>query len=189
MLTTKRKSYKRILLLTALLLAILLLTVGRIYPFSANAGQAQQQNQAEASPLNYSMLSPAQALSNGKPTVFFFYPVDTCRSRYCQQPSQVAGMLKDHFGDQVNFVAVALNAMTYGPDPISSPEYALVNWDVYPVAPYAEWLPEVIHTASENGLPEPRIVLLDSVGKMVYEGHEFFPWAKIETHIVSLLGK
>ncbi len=189
MLTTKSITHKYIILLTTLLLVILLLTVGRINPFSANAGQAQQQNQAEASPLNYSMLSPAQALSNGKPTVFFFYPVDTCRNRYCQQPSQVAGMLKDHFGDQVNFVAVALNAMTYGPDPISSPEYALVNWDVYPVAPYAEWLPEVIHTASENGLPELRIVLLDSVGKMVYEGHEFFPWAEIETHIVSLLGK
>ena len=189
MLTTKRKTHKHILLLTALLLAILLLTVGRINPFSANAGQAQLQYQAETSPLNYSMLSPAQALSNGKPTVFFFYPVDTCRNQYCRQPWKVAGELQTGFGDQVNFVGVAINSMTYGPDPISSPEYNLANWDVYPVEPYAEWLPEVIHTASENGLPEPRIVLLDSAGKMVYEGHEFFPWAEIETHIVSLLGK
>ena len=115
--------------------------------------------------------------------------MDACRFRYCQQPSQVAVKARAQFGDQVNFVAVALNAMTYGPDPISSPEYSLVNWDVYPVAPYAEWLPKVIHTASENGLPEARILLLDTDQKMVYQGDEFLSWEQIETHTMRLLGR
>ena len=188
MLTTKSKTHKYIILLTALLLVILLLTVGIITPFSANAGYSQNETTSQISKYP-ALLSPAQALTNEKPTVFYFYPVDACRSRYCQQPSQVAGMLKDHFGDQVNFVAVALNAMTYGPDPISSPEYALVNWDVYPVAPYADWLPEVIHTATENGLPEARVVLLDADGSMTYLEEEFFSWEEIEPYIVGLLEK
>ena len=133
-------------------------------------------------------MSPAQALSNNKPSVFFFYPVDACRIRYCQQPAQVAGKVYESYGDQVNFVAVGINSMTYGPDSISSPDYAMSNWDAYPIEPYAEWLPDAIYKATENTLPEPKTVLLDPAGNLVYEGGEFCPWVEIEPNIERLLG-
>ncbi len=188
MLTIYRNTHRHMLVLTVLLVAILLLTVSTNNSLTANAEEHRLQSRSELVQGQYSLMSPVQALSNSKPTVFFFYPLDACRIRYCQQPSQVAGMVKENYGDEVNFVAVGINAMTYGPDPNTSPGHLLAAWDAYPVTPYVEWLPEAIYQATENPLPEPNTVLLDPAGNMVYEGGEFFPWMEIEPEFERLLG-
>jgi hypothetical protein len=64
----------------------------------------------------------------------------------------------------------------------------LATWDAYPIEPYAEWLPEVIHKAMETPLPKPMTVLINPAGNLVYEGGEFFPWVQIESKIEQLLG-
>ena len=181
-------THRYILILTALLVAILLLTMTTNNPLTASAEDTQLQSHYGAAQRPATLMSPLQALSNKKPTVFFFYPLDTCRIRYCQQPSQIAGMVNESYGEQVNFVAVAINSMTYGPDPNSSPYHRLATWDAYPVEPYAEWLPEAKYRAMENTLPEPKTVLIDPAGNLVYEGGEFFPWVQIESNIESMLG-
>jgi hypothetical protein len=174
--------------LTALLVVILLIIVSVNNPLIASAEGPRHQSQSEVVQGQYSLMSPVQALSNSKPTVFFFYPLDACRIRYCQHPSQVAGKVKENFGEQVNFVAVGINTMTYGPDPNASPSHLLATWDVYPVDPYAEWLPEDIYQATENALSEIKTVLVDSAGNLVFEGGEFSPWGQLESNIENFLG-
>ena len=162
MLKENRKTHRHMIILTALLAAILLLALSINNPLTVSAEDDRLQSQLELVQGRYSLISPVQALSNSKPTVFFFYPLDACRIRYCQQPAQVAGKVKENFGDQVNFVAVGINTMTYGPDPKAPPAYLLTTWDAYPLDPYAEWLPEDIYKVPENALPEPIIVLVDN---------------------------
>jgi hypothetical protein len=188
MLKENKVTRRYILILTAFLAAILLLALSINNPLTASAEGSRRQSQSEVVQAQYLSISPAQALSNSKPTVFFFYPFDACRIRYCQHPSQVAGQVKENFGDQVNFVAVGINTMTYGPDPNASASHYLATWDAYPVEAYAEWLPEDIYQATEDALPKPKTVLVDSAGKLVFEGSEFTPWVQLEPNIERLLG-
>lgn len=181
-------THRYILILTTLLVAILLLTISTNNPLTASAEDTQLGSHYGAAQQPATLMSPLQALSNNKPTVFFFYPLDTCRFRYCQQPSQIAEKVYESYGHQVNFVAVAINTMTYGPDPNSSPYHHLATWDAYPIEPYAEWLPEAIHKAMETPLPKPMTVLINPAGNLVYEGGEFFPWVQLESNIEELLG-
>jgi hypothetical protein len=183
MLTAKSLTRRYILLLTALIFAILLLGVGVESLVFAGKGQSKHLSQPDTAQL-FSLVSPAQALSIGKPTLFFFYPLDTCRMQYCRQPLQIAAELSSRYGEQLNFVAVALNTITYGPYPLSSPEYPLVGWDAYPLESF-DWLPEAIHTAVENDLPGAEVFLVDALGKLEYQGQEFFSWMDLEAQVSS----
>ena len=59
----------------------------------------------------YDSLSPAEALTNGRPTLFYFQPYELCQIRYCRQPANIAGQVQARYQDQVNFVTVAAYAL------------------------------------------------------------------------------
>ncbi|MDX1523057.1 MAG: hypothetical protein R3264_15635, partial [Anaerolineae bacterium] len=53
---------------------------------------------------SFESMSPAEALSNGKPTLFFFQPYEQCQRRYCRHPQIMADEVQAQYQGGVNFV-------------------------------------------------------------------------------------
>ena len=117
-------------------------------------------------------LSPAAAMSNGKPTLLLFTPYEMCQIRYCPQPEFVAERLAEEAGEGVNFVPVTVYAIPAADAGAVAPAYRLENWDLYPVPPYDTWLPPAEETQFGLGLQAPVFTLVDSRGALVSQAHD-----------------
>ena len=112
----------------------------------------------------------ATALSNGKPTLILFTPVELCQIRYCLQPSLVMERLAQQYADQINFV----EAPVYAVDRPDKPRFPVVDLGVYLVEPYAHWVPEMVQTQFGWSIDAPSVVLVDQNGVILVRGGEFF---------------
>jgi hypothetical protein len=140
----------------------------------------------ESSPLFESM-SPAEALTNGKPSLFFFQPYELCQTRYCRQPATIADELQAHYQDEVNFVLVTAYAIPADNDMETQPPLLYDNWDLYPVPPISDWLPQPSITEFGLGLAGPVAVLVNGDGHLIYQGNEFVTIDELEPELQVLL--
>ncbi len=136
---------------------------------------------------SFDSMSPAEALSNGRPTLFFFQPYALCQSRYCGQPQLMADEVRAHYQDEVNFVYVMAYEQAAGKQVADDAFLLLDNWDLYPVPPYADWLPRPTVTESGLGLKAPVVLLIDQNGYQVARGSEYFNLAEFESELDDLL--
>ncbi len=134
-------------------------------------------------------MSPAEAMANGQPTLYFFQPAEICQVRYCRQAEQIAAELVERFQDRVNFMPVTGYATRGDHVPDGVPRLAFDKWDVWPVPPISDWLPEPTTTWFGLGLEVPEVVLVDGDGYGVYHGTETFQMAELEPYVQQLLGK
>ena len=155
-----------------------------IQPVKAPIGQNPN---TESSPVFESM-SPAEALTNGKPSLFFFQPYELCQTRYCRQRATIADELQAHYQDEVNFVYVTAYAIPVDNDMETQTPLLYDNWDLYPVPPISDWLPRPSITEFGLGLAGPVAVLVDSDGHLVYQGDEFVTIDELEPDLQVLLG-
>lgn len=116
-------------------------------------------------------LSPAAAMTNGKPTLLLFLPYEMCQIRYCPQPELVAERLEQEVGDGMNFVPVTVYAVPAADAHAVALGYQLDNWDLYPVPPFDAWLPRPQETQFGLGLRAPVYTLVASRGTVVSQGH------------------
>jgi hypothetical protein len=63
------------------------------------------------------------------------------------------------------------------------------NWDVWPVPPFSDWLPEPTTTWFGLGLEAPEVVLVDGDGYGVHHETETFQMTELEPYVQQLLGK
>ncbi len=49
------------------------------------------------------------------------------------------------------------------------PDFIMADWDLYPTAPQAEWLPEATLTEFGWGISETTMVLVDSDGELIHD--------------------
>lgn len=178
---------KTILILTILISILLLVAIGIASGTAAlelveNSGTQVSAGREAAVERSQEpiLLSPAGALANGNPSMFFFYPTEMCQIRYCRQPYMVADQLVGHFGHQVNFVPVSMKSDETG-------ETVYTNWDLYPVEPFSEWMPEVTHT--DDSLAHVNVVLVTAGGEVVYEADELFTWEELNPYIKKMLAE
>lgn len=136
----------------------------------------------------FESMSPADALTNGKPTLLFFQPYELCQSRYCRNPALLADELQAGYQDGVNFVYVTTYAMPDYDGPEPYPQLLYHNWDLYPVGSYSEWLPKPTMTENGLSLEAPVVLLIDSSGNRVYQGDEFSTIDEIEPDLQVLIG-
>lgn len=117
-------------------------------------------------------MTPAQAVGSDNPTVLYFYPFEMCQIRYCRQPADVAAQFSEHYGDNLNFVAVTTYAAKSG-------DVTFGNWDLYLVPPYDQWVPEFSETPFGRGLQSPVAVLVDGQGRRLGQADEFLSAGEI----------
>ncbi len=122
-----------------------------------------------------SSMSPAQAAVDGKPALLYFYPFEMCQIRYCRQPADLKSELEEAFGDRLNFVPI----MTYAGGRNGKSLMTFDNWDLYPVPPYDEWVPQAEATIFGHGLDAPVTVLVDETGQRAAQASEFVNVAEI----------
>jgi hypothetical protein len=137
--------------------------------------------------LSFDSMSPAEALSNGRPTLFFFQPYELCQSRYCGQPQTMADAVQAHYQDDVNFVYVMAYERAAGDHVADDALLLFDNWDVYTVPPYSEWLPQPTITESGLGLKGPVALLIDQYGYQIAQSNEYFNLAEFESELDDLL--
>ncbi len=161
--------------LLGLVLAVLILGAGVAMEHSVAAEGAPPQPSAAASSPHpegrVHGLSPAEALATGKPTLFYFYPLEFCWIRYCRQPEDLAGELAARYGDRVNLVTVGVIAGKSSQAEASGlPIYT--NMDLYPIPQVFEWLPEAELTIYGVGIESPQLALVSVDGQLVRRGDE-----------------
>ncbi len=116
-------------------------------------------------------LSPAEALATGRPTLFYFYPLEFCWIRYCRQPEDLAGELSARYGDRVNLVTVGVIAgKSSQAEAGGQPLYT--NMDLYPIPQVFEWLPEAELTVYGMGIEAPQLALVGADGELLRRGDE-----------------
>jgi hypothetical protein len=114
-------------------------------------------------------MNPAAAMANDKPTVFFFIPSELCQSQYCLPPWYVESLIKERYAKQVNFITVEVRSLPYDGEPEAYSTLPYANWNLYPIAPFSELLPELSLTDFGLGLESSRVRLVDKDGQLVYE--------------------
>ena len=137
----------------------------------------------------FDSMSPAEALTNGKPTLFFFQPYELCQNRYCRHPASMADELQAGYQDSVNFVYVTAYAKIAHDDSKTQQPLLFDNWDLYLVPPIADWLPRSSITEFGLSLEAPVAFLIDSTGNLVYQSDEFFTMDELEPDLRVLLGE
>jgi len=118
--------------------------------------------------------SPAVAMANDRPTVFFFIPSELCQSQYCLPPWYVESLIQERYTNQVNFIAVEVRSLPYDSEPEAYSMLPYANWNLYPVAPFSELLPELSLTDYGLGLENSTVRLVDRDGQLVYESSSAF---------------
>lgn len=128
-------------------------------------------------------MSPAAAMVSDRPTVFFFIPSELCQSQYCLPPWYVEDLVQESYAGQVNFIAVEVRSLPYDSEPEAYSMLPYANWNLYPVAPFTELLPELTLTDYGLGLESSTVRLVDKDGQLVYESGSAF---SSETFMASL---
>jgi hypothetical protein len=128
-------------------------------------------------------MNPATAMTSDRPTVFFFIPSEVCQSQYCPPPWRVEALIQERYSGQVNFIIVEVRSLPYDGEPEAYPMLPYANWNLYPVAPFTELLPELSLTDYGLGLESSTVRLVDRDGQLVYEAGAAF---SAESFMVSL---
>ena len=128
-------------------------------------------------------MSPAAVMASDRPTVFFFIPSEICQSQYCLPPWYVEALIQERYAGQVNFIAVEVRSLPYDSEPEAYSMLPYANWNLYPVAPFTELLPELTLTDYGLGLENSTVRLVDKDGQLVYESGSAF---SSEAFMVSL---
>jgi hypothetical protein len=134
-------------------------------------------------------ITPAVALANGQPSLFYITPAEVCQIRACPSTAEIAGRLPARFRDRLNFVPVSMHAVQPG---VSAEPYAHLgysDWNLYPTAPQPDWLPAPKLTPFGLGLEAPVVLLVDSQGRLVYRTGEDFSPAELEPYLQNILAK
>lgn len=111
------------------------------------------------------------ALSNGKPTLVLFYPVELCEIRYCLTEAFLTETDIANDPDRLNVVTVPIYAVPSAENETSS-QFPYLGWEVYPVPPFDSLLPEFSLTHFGWGIAAPTVVLVDEQGQVHYRGRE-----------------
>ena len=117
---------------------------------------------------NWHSVDLSEILANGKPTLILFTPVEMCQIRYCLQLATVKERLTEHYTGQINLV----EALVYAVDTVDKPRLPMVNLGVYLVEPYANWVPEMVHTQFGWEIDAPNITLVNASGYVVYHSDD-----------------
>lgn len=117
--------------------------------------------------------SVSETLNNTQPSLIVFYPVEVCQRRYCLTPEIAMAKLEAHSLEAVNVMSVPVYAVPMDAGQ-TRPEVPILDWDVYAVEPYADWLLEFSETVYGWGLEAPVVVLVDPAGVVLYRGDEYF---------------
>lgn len=135
-----------------------------------------------------SEMNAAEALLNGQPTLFYFYPAEACQVRYCRQPEMIEAELRAEYGETVDFVTVTVEALPADQGPEQQhPIYH--NLGMYPVASIVEILPQMTVTEWGIGLASPQITITDGNGEVIASGGEFFGAAELAQQLHPVIGQ
>lgn len=105
-------------------------------------------------------LSASAALATGKPVLFVFTPIEECAVHYCLTADVVERQVADSYGDQIHVVEIPVYAGHVYTDGTPPPLFA--DWDLYPVASFADWLPQAELTDFGWGLTQTRTVFVSA---------------------------
>ena len=152
-----------------LFLAVMVL-VAMIVTFWLNSG-ASIRPSMNSTLIPADSLTPAEALATGKPTLFYFIPLEICQMRPCRPVEAVEAELRRHVPADLNFVPVGVRS-AQGMVDWRYPETAFVNWDLYVIPPTLNWLPRPVETNFGQAMDAPQFFLADSEGRLLLSGGE-----------------
>ena len=112
-------------------------------------------------------LSASAALATGKPVLFVFTPIEECAIHYCLTAGFVERQVADGYGNQIQVVEVPVHAAHVYTN--GTPPALFADWDLYPVEPFGEWLPQAELTDHGWGLTQTRIVFVSADHENYYE--------------------
>ena len=127
----------------------------------------------------------SEALSNGRPSLVLFYPVEVCQRRHCLTTEAIRARLAPGHTQALNLVSVPVYAVPLAVDR-TGPTLPLLDWDVYAVEPYIDWLPAFSETVYGWGLEGPVVVLVSMEGDVLYRGDEYFTLDEVAPYIEQL---
>ena len=126
-------------------------------PMTGKVSTTDTGGPASSSPAE-ALLSASVAIASDKPILFVFQPVEACAIHYCLTADAVQQWVTKQHGDQISVVGVPVYAAhIYNND---TPPPLFVDWDLYPVNAFAEWLPQAELTDAGWGLKDTHVVFV-----------------------------
>ena len=123
---------------------------------------------AEIEPHVGAVLSASEALAADEPVLFVFTPADKCARQYCLNADVVQHQVMAELQNGVNVVDVPVYGFYIYTDG-TPPSFIYADWDLYPVKPFSDWLPQAEMTEFGWGLEETHVVLVDEDGQMEHD--------------------
>lgn len=142
---------KTIVVISSALLLVTFLFAHRLLPGRANAATTAASREG---------LSAGAALVNDKPTLFVFFPVEQCTIKYCLTAVSLDQWVTELYGDRINVVEVPVLSGHVHHN--GTPPPLFVDWDIYPVPSFAEWMPEAELTDLGWGLKDSQVVFVSA---------------------------